>query len=349
METYSSLDQFLSTHGATFVEIEDQKLPLRYSETILNEVEAIQKKAALLDMKAFQLIRMHGPEALKFLQGLVSNDLDQNPVGGLQHHLLSNHKGKILFELSVYRESDESLILLCNASEGRYVGGYIDHYHIREELEMELLNPEWVRCDVLGPLAQNALKQLGASEPTWEFKEQTIHSIPSPVGQVERWINLIPFALYQDFLDALLPHAELVGFDAFDQIRIHEGQPRVGIDFSRENFPQEAALMDHISYSKGCYIGQETHARMYHRGHPNWQLVAIEMPESVEVEAGQELFYEEAVVGKITSLSSLNAEGHQRGIAFLKYNTVSEKHVLSPQAASPAVIQQKPLLTAQVG
>jgi len=97
----------------------------------------------------------------------------------------------------------------------------------------------------------------------WNFQTQPIISVLSPLGRIPRFVNIIPQTVFTDFIKHLLetPHRlALVGFEAFDHLRIDAGIPWAGVDYTQDNFPQEAALMDHISYNKGCYIGQETHA-----------------------------------------------------------------------------------------
>jgi folate-binding protein YgfZ len=78
---------------------------------------------------------------------------------------------------------------------------------------------------------------------------------------------------------------QLVGRVAWNVRRVEAGLPWYGIDVSEDNFPKEARLDNHVSYDKGCYLGQETIARMHYRGHPNWLLVGLvadeDAPESL--------------------------------------------------------------------
>lgn len=346
MDAYSPIDRFLEKHGAEFTEVESVKLPLHYASGIQKEFETLYNQAGVLDLKAFHLIQVEGPEAENFLQRMVSNDLEKLEPGRLQANLLSTHKGKILFQLELYKQSPETFIILCNAGEGPYVGGYLDHYHIQEDLEMTLLNPQWSRCDLIGPKAQETIESIGGQPGVWNFESQDVITISHTLGGVPRLINLIPTSAYIAFLEVAQKQTCLVGVNAFEQVRVAERVPRYGIDYTRDNFPQEAALSDHISYSKGCYIGQETHARMYHRGHPNWQSVAIEASDQLDLQAEQELFFEQKAIGRITSLCQFSLEGKRRGIAFIKYEQALKKVALSSQSDLPASIQQFPLATA---
>lgn len=349
MNTYSAIDTLHKEYGDEYQEIEGMRLPLSYTIGTAKEIEIMQTTAGILDLKAFNILSMEGPETASFLQGMVSNDIQQIEVGQTQSNLLSHPKGKILYHLEILRAAEEEYLVLTNAGEGAYVGGYLDHFHIREDLEIKLLTPDYLRCDLIGPFSENALNELGYSqEMSWTFETQPIISVQFPLGRIPHFVNIIPQTVFTSFIERLLEtphHLALVGFEAFDHLRIDAGIPRAGVDYTQDNFPQEAALMDHISYNKGCYIGQETHARMYHRGHPNWQSVAIAVPTDLKLQVGQELFYGQEKIGTITSLSRIEKAGKQHGIGFIKYRWVQEQVSFAIKAGADEVIQQFPLST----
>ena len=127
-------------------------------------------------------------------------------------------------------------------------------------------------------------------------------------------------------------------------IRITEGVPRAGVDYSTENFPQEAALGNHISYNKGCYIGQEPHARMYHRGHPNWLSVWLKIPSKSPATSGSPLFQGGKEIGQITSFGeSIKDEGFHRGIAMIRHEIAKEKKLLALAPDQQPFIEYEPL------
>ena len=139
---------------------------------------------------------------------------------------------------------------------------------------------------------------------------------------------------------------EKVGFvsqQSFDELRVFEGIPRIGADYNIGNLPQELGLADHISYKKGCYIGQETHSRMYYRGHANWALVWLEIPENINTIIGATLYHDSKEVGKITSLGSFAQNGNFRGIAMIKNEVAKDEIKLSLNNISKPIIKQKTL------
>ena len=115
------------------------------------------------------------------------------------------------------------------------------------------------------------------------------------------------------------------------------------MDYKIGNFPQEACLGDHISYNKGCYIGQETHARMFHRGHSNWISVCLKIPENVKTGVGEALFHNFEEIGKITSLGSFSKNGFLTGIGMIKNDFGKDEILLSLKGVNNPIIQQKSL------
>ena len=347
MSIFSAIDAFHEKQAAEFVEIEGINLPLRYAIGVDQDIRTIQTASGILDFKSFQMISLKGIEAAQFLQGMVSNDVKQIQIGQLQPNLLSNHKGRILYEVKILRASEDEYFLLTNPGEGPYVEGYLDHFHIQEVLEMKLLIPDYLRCDLLGPCSAESLYELGyADELDWRFQDHGMLSYFSMLGEFPHFINIVPHVVFTDFLSELLSSQHglrLTGFDAYDHFRVDAGIPRFGVDYTQRNFPQEAALMDHISYQKGCYIGQETHARMYHRGHPNWQSVGLVVPCALQLQTGQSLFHDQEKIGKITSLSRIVRGTVQHGIGYLKYKRVLEKNSLAVKAGEKGEIEQFPL------
>jgi folate-binding protein YgfZ len=121
-------------------------------------------------------------------------------------------------------------------------------------------------------------------------------------------LMLVPRAQHEQLKSYLLQGA--IGMDgceagrvAWNTRRIENGRPWIGVDVTEDNFPAESSLESHVSYEKGCYLGQETIARMHYRGHPNWKLVGLAGGGHVP-DAGASLIADsepDAPAGRITS------------------------------------------------
>src|SRR5207302_4488425 len=108
----------------------------------------------------------------------------------------------------------------------------------------------------------------------------------------------------QTLRDRILKVCKEVSEDTVESIRVERGRPRYGIDLDDTVIPQEAGLNERaVSFSKGCYVGQETVARLYYRGKPNRQLRGLRLSAPAAA-PGDELSFEGRVVGRLTSVAS---------------------------------------------
>jgi folate-binding protein YgfZ len=119
------------------------------------------------------------------------------------------------------------------------------------------------------------------------------------------------------------------------------------VDFDRDFLPAEAGLYTHLSFNKGCYVGQEIHARMHYRGHPNRKLMAVDWPESEPFTArgGAELFHQDEAVGRLTSVARLPHASRRHGIALVRFALTQPPTPLSLGPASAPLVQMRPLAT----
>ena len=343
----NSLSQFHQNHGAELEEIEGITIPIRYVNRFQEERQTLIHGAGILDCSSMMLIQVKGKDALQFLQGMVTNDLNALKIGGFQPNLICSNRGKIEHRVEIIRSSDNTLILCCNPGEGLDIGRKLDQYHIREELEMSVLNSKMIRVDLVGPLSGEKLENLGWPQSThgWMLDDLEVITVEAPIFEFPRYINLVPVEGAVGFMERLKDEADsdLVGHEAFSDLLTYLGYPQFDVDYGKGNFPQEASLGDHISFNKGCYVGQEPHARMYHRGHPNWILVRLTFPKDVDVKPGTELYAEGESAGTLTSLSSIHDEEVKKGIGMIRHQLSLSGTVLNLKEDSTILIRQEAL------
>ncbi len=349
MGIYQNIDKLHLNLGCHIQEFEDGAgLPRHYSDRLAEEINLLLHGCGLFDLKACWLVALQGTDAGTFLQGMVTSDVLQLEVGEIQSSLICSNKGKIIHHLEIFRSHKDEWIVVCDPGEGQAVGTMFDKFHVREDLELRLLNSgEMLRIDLSGPVAENIAENLGYSrgKTEWRFEGASVLTAKFELGELPRLINLVSVSVLQNFIEQVLrnENVDLIGLDAFDEIRVLEGVPRAGVDYGTDNFPQEAGLGDHISFSKGCYIGQEPHARMYHRGHPNWISVWLKIPKYSEIVCGEKLFSDGKEIGEITSLGSFSKDNYCRGIAMIRYEAATEKSLLGLTADGPLLIIHEPL------
>ena len=345
----TALDALHSTHHARFGEVLGVKLALAYGD-FAGEVEAIRSGLGVLPLEACGVIMVRGPDATAFLNGLTTNDVKRLREGHAQPDLICANKGKILHAVVVVHVKAGQFLLVTEPGDLDGVASHLDAYHIREDVEIG--RAPLVRLDLLGPDTQSALRAVGhdPTAPIGSYREAPLLVLPLPLGGVPRSMVLLPAVHAGPWVEALLgakPDARLVGFEAFDEIRIQAGVPRFGVDFDRDFLPAEAALYDHLSFNKGCYVGQEVHARLHHRGHVNRKLCAVTLPESraAGLQPDADLFADGQLAGVLTSLSRLSRDGERRGIALVRWQHLQSGAPLGAAPDAPADIRITALAT----
>ncbi len=349
MEIFKKIDAHHLKLGCILKEFEGGvRLPISYSDRLSEEINLLIHGCGLFDLKACWLIALTGKDAGTFLQGIVTSDVLKLKIGQIQSSWICDNKGKILHHLKILRSHEIEWVVICDPGQGKSVATILDNFHVREKLELSLLNnKEMFRVDVIGPKSIAILEGMGFSgeKLEWDFEDFKILSVQFNLGKTFRLINFVNAKVILNFFNQVIKDdkADLVSQKSFDELRVLEGIPRIGIDYNIGNLPQEVGLGDHISYKKGCYIGQETHSRMFYRGHANWISVWLFIPVNIKPLAGEKLFHESKDIGKITSLGSFELNGFIQGIGMIKNEVAKDQIMLSLKDRSAPVIKQKKL------
>jgi folate-binding protein YgfZ len=207
-------------------------------------------------------VSVDGPEAADFLERMLSNEILSLEPGQARRALLLTPKGRIAAPLRVVRESANGFLLITEAE-------------LAEAVAATLLRARFAAKCQIEVRPYRGYLQLGPGEG--------IRNDDYGVEAYESWT--------EDEREAADP-AEL------EALRIEAGTPAWGRELDGTVLPAEAGLeATHISFTKGCYPGQEPVARLHHRGHPNRGLRVLD----VDAKPGDELVYEDKVVGRVTS------------------------------------------------
>jgi tRNA-modifying protein YgfZ len=220
-------------------------------------------------------VRVAGPDAPDFLERMLSNEVQSLDTGSAQQALLLTPKGRIVAPLRVVRESDEAFLLITEAELAEPVAGTLmrARFAARCEISTDQLHGYLHLADP-GRGVRVDDYRIDAWE-TWEDGE-----------------------------------LEAANADELEPLRIEAGTPAWGRELDGTVLPAEAGLDEtHISFTKGCYPGQEPVARLRFRGHPNRQLRRLEV-ESASPD--EEIFLDDKVVGRVTSAVPGKALGYVR-------------------------------------
>lgn len=235
--------------------------------------------------QALRLVRLTGPQRIWFLQNTITADVEDLPSGRWVESCFLDPKGRVQAQFRVGVLDDE-VWLDVSPDAGTALVEWFVRYRFRTKVEIEA--QERRTFTILGPPAS------GWAEPG----EVKVHREAIAFG--DRFGD-VPTA---DVHSAEAPSIDLpkAPADLYDIFRIEAGVGAFGVDYGTRDLPQEAGLTRTVSVSKGCYVGQETVARIHFRGHVNRVLrpLSIEGAEAEDVTAN-ELRLDGAAVGRVTS------------------------------------------------
>jgi folate-binding protein YgfZ len=238
-------------------------------------------------------LRVAGPDACDYLQRMVSNDVEALQVGESCQALLLTAKARLIAPLVVWRRGDDDFLLLTEPGLGEPVRALLTRMRLR------------AKCEIEAETHTSALVFGGEGIAT-DFP-----------GAAE---------VLDAELEPTLPAEEL------ERRRIEARVPRWGRELDDRVLPAEAGLdSTHISFSKGCYPGQEPVARLHYRGHPNRGLRVLELPDVPVYDA--ELVHDGKVVGRVTS-ATRRPDGSVVALAYVRVEVPEDAHLELAHAAA---------------
>jgi tRNA-modifying protein YgfZ len=280
-----------------------------------DELHALRTATGLVDRSDRGAVLVTGPDAWSYLQSLVSADLDAVGDGEGAHSLLLTPQGKLDVDFRLLRVGDE-VWLDCDPGFGEQLAASLNRFRIRVKAEITDRSGSWGSLAVRGPNALRASAALHVEVPAAPyahvaFEDARVVRVPWPGGDGFDVVG--PPATVATAADRLsVAGVTACSADAFEALRIEAGVPRQGFDLDEKTIPQEAFLeRDAVSFTKGCFLGQELVCRIDTRGHVNKYLrrltgLADEPPRGAEIVAG------EKVVGTVTSSARAAALGYVR-------------------------------------
>lgn len=225
-------------------------------------------------------LTFRGPDAAELLQGQLTNDVEALAPGAGCYAALLDRKGHMQADMRVLRLEPDELALGMEASCAGAVVRHFDLYSLGSDAEIS--QPSLAVLSVIGPAAASAT---GAPPLPHEHDHAEIqlggvavHAVATDLG-----LDLIvPDEQVEHVVNALGAAAE-VSEDAAEILRVESGRPRFGHDMTAGVMPAEAGITERaVSFSKGCYIGQETVARLHYKGKPNRHLRGLRPDAPIE-------------------------------------------------------------------
>jgi tRNA-modifying protein YgfZ len=270
-----------------------------------SEYRTVTESRGVVDRSQRGKLALSGPEAKSFLQGQVSNDVESLTSGQGCYAAFLTPKGKMLGDLRILDGGDE-LLLDTERVSLQELFNMIRRFSIGYDAELHKRTLERGLLSLLGPEAAAVLdgagEELGAAEHS--HRVVSIGGVQVRAIRTDLGVDLLCDAADSQALLAALADAGVatVTEAVAECLRVEHGRPRYGVDLDDGVIPQEAGLNARaVSFTKGCYVGQETVARLHYRGKPNRHLRGLRL--SSPAATGDELTFEGRAVGRVGSVA----------------------------------------------
>jgi tRNA-modifying protein YgfZ len=296
------------------------------TDTLRAEYEALTERCGLVDRSERGKLALSGAGAVEFLNGQVTNELtDLHPGEGRYAAFLTN-KGKMLGDLRIlavgaYPDGPPTELLLDTERVAlQALFDMIRRYKIGYEVDLHKRTVECGLLSLIGPDARACVAQNQLPETEHAHAPAEIGGAPVRLIMTADGVDALFETPYMDAVRAAMldAGAHPVSEATAEIVRVERGRPRYGVDMDESTIPQEAGLNERaVSFTKGCYVGQETVARLYYRGKPNRHLRGLRLIEpaqameepahsvaepALQVGSGEELRLGERPVGQLGSV-----------------------------------------------
>jgi folate-binding protein YgfZ len=274
----------LETAGAVFSERGDHEVASHFGD-LVGEHAALHGGRAVADRSDRAFVGVRGRDAERLLQSLVSNDVEALAPGSSCLAFVLTPKGRPIADLRLWREAPDAFVLEAEPALQAEVASTVRRYRLAARAEITDDRDRLALITVVGPL--DPAEGLLAADSSIGTDVLGPHDAIRAL-----WAELVG--------DGYRP----VGADAFEIARVEAGVPRFGSEIDDSVLPAETGLVARtVSFTKGCYVGQEPIARLHYRGHPNRSLRRLVALGGALPTAPSEIVLGERVVGRITSVA----------------------------------------------
>jgi folate-binding protein YgfZ len=313
------------------------------TSTFAQDYQTLTTGCGLVDRSDRGKLALTGAAAKEFLQGQLTNDTSSLTPGGGLYAAFLTQKGKMQGDVRLLDAGSE-LLLDTERVALQDLFNMIRSFSLGHDVQLHKRTLESGLLSLIGPESRALLQEAGVDLPEAEHSHVTL-----TVGGAE--VRTIRTDLGTDLLfasedhDAVLTAALAAGAVAVSEaaaecLRIESGRPRYGVDLDESVIPQEAGLNARaVSFTKGCYVGQETVARLFYKGKPNRELRGLRSAE--QLAPGTALRFADREVGTVTS-SAVSPRLGPVALALVRREAPIES-VVDAGAGQTAVVSALPL------
>ena len=302
----------------------------------MTEYETVRDGGAgLIDLSAMRgRIRVSGSEATMFLNGLITNDVKNLAQNRWMAAVFPTVQGRLIGAVRVIRGSGPEFLIDTETTSHDAVLKTVSRFTLAGDFKVADVTSDTALLTVQGQgaaeiiqkvfeQAASDLPQNGVVETTWQNVPVTlIRASHTGENGFDLFIDSSRKAELQQALEAA--GAQPVGEDTFEILRVEAGIARFGQDMDETNVVPETNLDDAVSFTKGCYVGQEIIVRIKHRGHPAKKLTQLHFETDQQIEPGAVIrSIENQEIGRVTS-AVVSPKRGSIGLAYVRYEYVAD-------------------------
>ena len=292
-----------------------------------SEFAALLSGCAIYDLGWRAKISLAGKDRIRWLNGMITNNIRDLASGHGLYAFLLNPQGRILGDMYAYNRG-ETLLLDTDQSQAAKLAELLKRYIIMDKVELANVSEQLTAIGITGPQSPELLRHAGFELPelaplqladtVWQGIALTlVRGVPTgpAAPQAESYeIWLAPENANSVWQALIAARATPVGSEALELYRIAAGIPRYGQDIRERDLPQETEQIRALHFTKGCYIGQEIVERIRSRGNVHRKFTGFVIDGPLP-SPGTKLQLDGKDIGEVTSVASLPTASGDRVVA----------------------------------
>lgn len=281
------------------------------ADTLEQAYRAVQERCGLMEWSTWGVIHVTGPDRATFLHSLLSNDIKSLSTGQSCEAALLTPAGKFLAHLLVLAEADAHW-LLTDRPRIETVLSTLHRYLIMEQVTLTDVSNAYTMLALQGPQTTVVVGVVAS--------ETTVRLVSFPVVTKDDRLLIVPTEQAAQIRNRLVgAGATPSGWETFHVLRIEAGIPWYGIDMDESNLLPETGLEERlVSYTKGCYVGQEVVARLQTYGSVSQKLMGLVCEGTTVPERGDQILKDGQPIGRITSACFSPRLNHSIALGYVK-------------------------------
>jgi folate-binding protein YgfZ len=338
-------------------------VPASYGDQLFEYAHVREGGAGLIDLSSRGRLLVSGSEAVQFLNGLITNDVKTLGENRWMPAAFPNVQGRLIASVRIIRSKDDPtgknaapvFLIDTESATQEAVLKTLNRFTLAGDFRVRDISSEMALISVQGARSAETLR----GDAALALDRSAVAIVPGREAEVkiirathtaEDGFDLFVNANDATFLwEALMEAgARPVGFDALEILRIEAGIARYGLDMDESNVVSETNLDDAVSYTKGCYVGQEIIARIKYRGHVAKKLTGVVFDQAVKIDSGAGIrSVDDKEIGRITSVTLSPHLGRTVAMGYVKYDYLAagtRVKVVSANRESPAQIVDLPFV-----